>query len=108
MDIDDKIVEVLANCMYASAYWCRQIDYDHDKFPAGKYEYIEQKFLDILIQGERLEFILDEPFEDDDKVRYSAPYSRFVEVVKKYDEDYIGDYSDDVLQEILFGEVVFG
>ena len=108
MTMDEMILDTLATCTYACAYWAGSVDYQKEKLTEGKkYECFEDKLLDCLKNGGVVTY-----FDIEDDTPYEVTYEKMekgiTKLLKKHKSwDVIEDYSDEILQFCIFGRVVF-
>lgn len=108
--MDEKIFDVLADATYVCAYWAGSVDYDHTKLTKGKkFECFEEKLLDCLKNGGTVTY-----FDIEDGTPYEVTYEKMQNGISKLLKKHKGnweklvDYSDQILQFCIFGEIVFG
>ena len=108
--MDERIFSVLADATYACSYWASTVDYDKSKLTKGKkFDTFEEKLLDCLKNGGIVTY-----YDIEDKTPYEVTYEKMEKGINKLLKIHKGnwerivDYSDQILQYCLFGEVVFG
>lgn len=101
-DLDNIVDAAVDFC----SHWCDLLEYG--KEPASKVTAMSG----ALSHGGTLVFHINEPFADDGETRFELTTEKLLkgltECVNFDFEDYDGPMADAVLQQALFGEVVYG
>lgn len=110
----ETMIDVLANCTYASAYWCDTIEVigKMDKYvPLSLFDgrCREEKMINALFKGYKLKI-----YDDEGEMYYLTLKNFSHEIAqgkKEYGDDlaeWDGLVCDEVFQKAIFGEVVYG
>lgn len=101
-DIDNIVDAALNWC----SYWCDFLEYGQK--PTEKVTAMSE----ALTHGGTLKFHIDEPFEDGGKQDFILDVPKLLAGIEAYGnynfEDFDGPLADAVLQQSLFGEVIYG
>lgn len=99
----DDIVDAAVNY---SHYWYDNIEYGKEPEVKGG------AMSEALSLGGTLIFSIDEPFEDGGKTKFELTTDKLIKGIESYGgidiENYDGVVADDILQQALFGEVIYG
>ena len=103
---DEDIDNIVDAALSACSYWCDFLEYGQE--PTEKVSAMSE----ALTHGGTLKFHIDEPFETNGKQDFVLTVEKLLKGIESYGnfnfEDYDGGVADAVLQESLFGEVVYG
>ncbi len=100
--LDDIVDSAISSCYY----WCDLLEYG--KEPTSKVTAMSE----ALSHGGTLKFSIDEPFVDGGDTEFELTTEKLLKGLADYGEydfeDFDGSMADAVLQQALFGEVVYG
>lgn len=119
----DDIVSILSGVMSYSSYWCSSIDADQEKYEASKQE-LKDKGTDVCFEDILANLLitekatLDFSIHDEDKVHHLTleKLKKGIEISIEKNNNYVSPDLDSwdavscdiVIQNALFGEVVYG
>lgn len=99
----DNIVDAAVNWC---SYWCDLLEYG--KEPTSKVTAMSE----ALSHGGTLVFHINEPYEEGGETRFELTTEKLLKGITEYGmfdfEDFDGPISDGIVQQALFGEVVYG
>ena len=103
---EEDLDNIVDNALNWCSYWCDLLEYG--KEPTSKVTAMSE----ALSHGGTLVFNIDEPFEDNGKTKFELTTEKLLKGLSEYGEfdfeNFDGPMSDAVVQQALFGEVVYG
>jgi hypothetical protein len=106
-DVDNILDSAINWC----SHWCNEMIVSKrptEEPPEGT-SYVASEF---ITRGGELTFTIDEPYEEGEETEFVLTLDKFLKGIADYGEfdfdQFDGPMSDAVLQQALFGEVVYG
>lgn len=108
---EEQLDNIVDSAINWCSYWCDLLEYGVEPTGAGKLKqggYMSE----ALSHGGTLVFHIDEPFVDGGETKFELTTEKLLKGIADYGEydleDFDGPMSDAVLQQALFGEVIYG